>query len=116
MGMIRVPAAKPSPRVRAGVLKWYAGDMFRLIFQLELTDQDGAPVALGAEDSLTVQFFDETQQLIYAASPTVTDNQAELIFDDEVSEKFGKGTYFYDIRCTHENRLTLVRQNRVVVE
>lgn len=114
--MTRLPAAKQSPRVSAGVLRWYEGDTFRLRLRLELVDQDGAPVTLGADDVVTVQFFDETQQPVHTASPTVTDNEAELVFGDAVSAKFKKGTYCYDVCCQHEDRLTLVRQNRVVVE
>lgn len=114
--MTTLPAAKQSPRVDAGVLRWYAGDTFRLLLQLEVVDQDGAVVMLGEDDTLTVEFFDQTQKPVYTASPTLTASQAELVFDEALSAKFTKGTYSYDICCTHGDNLTLVRQNRVIVE
>ena len=56
--MNRLPAARPSPRIAGGALRWYAGDTFSLTLQLELTDQDGEEVAIGASDSVTVSFYD----------------------------------------------------------
>ena len=56
--MTKLPGARPSPRIAGGVLRWYAGDTFSVTLALELRDQDGDPVTVGASDSLTVSFFD----------------------------------------------------------
>ena len=42
-----------------GVLRWYAGDTFKVTLRLELQDQDGEAVTVGADDSVTVRFYDE---------------------------------------------------------
>jgi hypothetical protein len=55
--MTKLPGAKPSPRIAGGVLRWYAGDTFSVTLALELRDQDGDPVTVGASDSLTVSFL-----------------------------------------------------------
>ena len=49
--MTTLPAARPSPRVAGGVLRWYAGDTFKVTLRLELQDQDGEAVTVGADDS-----------------------------------------------------------------
>ena len=54
--MTKLPAARPSPRVAGGVLRWYAGDTFTITLRLELQDQDGEAVTVGADDSVTVRF------------------------------------------------------------
>ena len=36
--MTKLPAARPSPRVEGGVLRWYAGDTFKVTLRLELQD------------------------------------------------------------------------------
>lgn len=51
--MTKLPAARPSPRVAGGVLRWYAGDTFKVTLRLELQDQDGEAVTVGADDSVT---------------------------------------------------------------
>ena len=64
--MTKLPGAKPSPRIAGGVLRWYAGDTFSVTLALELRDQDGDPVTVGACDAskkLTVRLSD---------APTVT--------------------------------------------
>ena len=107
--MTKLPGAKPSPRIAGGVLRWYAGDTFSVALALELRDQDGDPVTVGASDSLTVSFFD-------ASHDRVTGGQATLTFDNTVSAKFPKGAYFYDILYTHGDKTTLARDNRAAAE
>ena len=50
--MTKLPGAKPSPRIAGGVLRWYAGDTFSVTLALELRDQDGDPVTVGASDKI----------------------------------------------------------------
>ena len=52
--MTKLPGAKPSPRIAGGVLRWYAGDTFSVTLALELRDQDGETVSVGASDSETL--------------------------------------------------------------
>ena len=63
--MTKLPGAKPSPRIAGGVLRWYAGDTFSVTLALELRDQDGDPVTVGASDSLTVSFFDASHAPVH---------------------------------------------------
>ena len=115
--MTKLPAAKPSPRIAGGVLRWYAGDTFSVTLALELRDQDGEAVAVGATDSLTVRFFDEAHVPVHTFQfDSVTGGQATLVFDDTVSAKFPKGAYFYDILYTHGDKTTLARDNRAAAE
>ena len=84
---------------------------------LELRDQDGDPVTVGASDSLTVSFFDASHAPVHTFQfDRVTGGQATLTFDDTVSAKFPKGAYFYDILYTHGDKTTLARDNRAAAE
>ncbi len=115
--MNRLPAARPSPRIAGGALRWYAGDTFSLTLQLELMDQDGEAVAIGASDSVTVSFYDETRAEVHTFTASgVTDGCVKLTFDDTVSGKFRKGSYTYDILYTHGEKTTLARDNPACVE
>ena len=99
------------------MLRWYAGDTFSVTLALELRDQDGEAVAIGAADSLTVHFFDEAHTPVHTFQfDRVTGGQATLTFDDTVSAKFPKGAYFYDILYTHGDKTTLARDNRAAAE
>lgn len=114
---MRLPAAYASPRVEAGVLCWYEGDMFKLTLTFDLRDQDGEAVTIGASDSVGVTFYNETHETAHTFSlQSIEHNRAELDFDSTVTEKFPKGQYTYDIRFTHSGRTTLARGNRALVE
>lgn len=77
--MTKLPAARPSPRVAGGVLRWYAGDTFKVTLRLELQDQDGEAVTVGADDSVTVRFYDEQNAPVHTFSFTgVTGNGVSL--------------------------------------
>ena len=90
--MTKLPAARPSPRVAGGVLRWYAGDTFTITLRLELQDQDGEAVTVGADDSVTVRFSDEQHAPVHTFSFTgVTGNCVTLGFDETVSAKFPHG-------------------------
>ena len=55
--MTKLPAARPSPRVAGGVLRWYAGDTFSVTLALELKkafQEKGYPFLV---DSSTNQQF-----------------------------------------------------------
>ena len=115
--MTKLPGAKPSPRIAGGVLRWYAGDTFSVTLALELRDQDGETVSVGASDSLTVSFFDASHTPVHTFQfDRVTGGQATLTFDDTVSAKFPRGAYFYDILYTHGDKTTLARDNHAAAE
>ena len=44
------------------------------------------------------------------------DNQVTLVVDAEISAKFPKGRYTYDVEFSHGDRTTLARDNKVRVE
>ena len=115
--MTKLPGAKPSPRIAGGVLRWYAGDTFSVTLALELRDQDGDPVTVGASDSLTVSFFDASHAPVHTFQfDRVENDQVTLNFDATVTAKFTKGKYTYDIRYTHGDKTTLASGNRAFVE
>lgn len=119
--MGNIPTAKPSPRVENGTLFWYAGDLFQVDVALELTDQDGGAVHIGANDTVTVTFYDVQRQTVHTFTPSVTNDRATLVFDETVSAKFPKGRYTYDMeyRYTDTNgkrKTTLMRDNPCRVE
>lgn len=115
--MTKLPAAKPSPRIAGGALRWYAGDTFSMTLALELCDQDGVPISVGTDDRLTVQFYDAAHEAVHAFQFDRVENaRVTLTFDETVSAKFPKGLYFYDVLYAHGDRTTLARDNRAFVE
>ena len=110
--MTKLPAARPSPRVAGGVLRWYAGDTFKVTLRLELQDQDGEAVTVGADDSVTVRFYDEQNAPVHTFSFT----GVTVVFDETVSAKFPQGAYRYDILYTHGDKTTLARGNCAAAE
>ena len=103
-----IPGARVSPRIANGCICWYEGDTFSLRLRLELEDQDGEDVTIGTSDSVKVTFYDRTraqvQQFVYSG---ITGNMMTLDFTEDVSAKFPKGLYHYDILYTHGDRTTL---------
>ena len=112
-----IPSGKQSPRVVNGCLYWYAGDTFELDVRLELEDQDGVPVALGAEDMVTLIFRDETDAPVRQFTfSDVADNTVTLQMDSNVTEDFPRGEYRLDIRYDHAQRTTVLRGSHCHVE
>ena len=115
--MTKLPAAKPSPRIAGGVLRWYDGDTFEIVLRFDLEDQDGEAVDIGSTHSVSVEFLDDTRQSVHTFRfSEVEGNQVTLEFDEQTTAKFAKGSYVYDIRYTHGDRTTLARRNPAVVE
>lgn len=112
-----LPAARMSPRILNGALKWYEGDTFELEIQLELTDQFGEAVELAPEHTITFLFFDARREPIYEVTFTeITDNTVLLRFTEGVTTLFPKGEYTYDVIYKGIGRRTLVNDAPVVVE
>lgn len=114
---IPIPGAYASPRISNGVLCWYAGDTFSVVIQADLVDQDGAAVDIGATDTVKVTFRDDTRAEVWSKTfSNVANNQVTLVVDAEISAKFPKGRYTYDVEFSHGDRTTLARDNKVRVE
>ena len=114
---IPIPGAYASPRISNGVLCWYAGDTFEIAIQIDLEDQDGENVEIAAEDRVRITFYDETREVIHTETyRKIAGNTVTLTVDAEVSAKFPKGLYSYDIEFLHGDRTTLARDNRIRVE
>ena len=120
--MANIPSAEASPRIENGVLYWYAGDTGTIVFEVNLTDQDGEPLTIDADDVFDVIFYDCRKQIVQQfENPdtlTVTDNQISMDFDDTVTANFTKGHYTYDVIYTRDSDgkvSTLAKDNEVVV-
>lgn len=112
-----IPGARVSPRIANGCICWYEGDTFSLRLRMELEDQDGADVTIGQTDTIKVTFYDWTRKAVQEFSFTGADeNTVTLAFTDEVTAKFPRGIYRYDILYTHGNRTTLASGNIARVE
>ena len=114
---IPIPGAYASPRISNGVLCWYAGDTFSVVIQADLVDQDGAAVDIGETDTVKITFRDDTRAEVWSKTfSNVANNQVTLVVDAEISAKFPKGRYTYDVELSHGDRTTLARDNKVRVE
>lgn len=112
-----IPGARMSPRIANGCICWYEGDTFSLVLRMELEDQDGADVTIGESDTVKVTFRDRTEQTVQEFSfESVAENSVTLEFTDEVTGKFPRGVYTYDILYTHGDRTTLASRNIARVE
>lgn len=121
--MGNLPTAKVSPRIENGVLYWYAGDTFTLELELSLEDQDGTALAVDSDtDDVTVEFYNDRRESVKTfsygktAGSTITGNVISLVFDEQVSALFPKGSYTYDVIYQSTWRRTLVRENQAVAE
>ena len=115
--MANIPNAEMSPRIVNGVLKWYEGDTFELVLELDLTDQDGEAIIIGASDTVRIVFLDECREQVKEFSFTnVQNNTVTLEFDSTATALFGKGRYSYDVYLSSNARVTLANDNEVVVE
>ena len=112
-----LPAAAPSPRIDGGVLKWYAGDVFDLQVQLELTDEYGDALVFDPTHTVTFVFRDRCRRVVYELCFTdITDNTVVLQLTEAVTALFPKGRYTYDVIYEGVGRRTIVRDAPVWVE
>lgn len=112
-----LPSANPSPRIVGGVIKWYEGDTFDLQVDIELMDQNGDGVVILPEHALDFVFRNSRNEIVYAVRFTeITDNCVVLAFTPDVSSKFPKGGYTYDVYYDGAKRKTLVDQAPIIVE
>lgn len=115
--MYNIPNAEISPRIVNGVIRWYQGDTFDIQLTIELEDQDGEPVIIGADDTVKIIF--ENARLVPVKTFTFTnvqENTVVMTFDDEAAALFPKGNYTYDVRLEGAGKTTIANDNKVVVE
>lgn len=112
-----MPSVKPSPRVECGAICWYEGDTCEIEFHISIKDDDGNPVALLPSDIIALRVYDVYNRDIANVDYTnVQDNIILWKIDEEMTAKFPRGRYFYDI--THQNGYvtTVCDRNRMIVE
>ena len=115
--MWSLPAAAPAPRMSAGVLKWYEGDVFDLAVQLELTDEAGMHLPIEAEHRITLVFRNERRQVIWELCYTgIEDDRITVRVTEPVTALFPAGRYTYDVIYEGVGRRTLVRNAPILVE
>ena len=122
----RIPLKRSEPytysmtyRIENGVLYWYAGDTFRLNLNLTLKDTTGETVTVGAEDTLELTFYDRRRDTVKTLTWTgddAADGFVTVVMDESVSALFPAGRYSYDLRLLGEERTTLIRGGRIIVE
>ena len=112
-----LPAACESPRITAGVLKWYAGDVFELQVRLEHTDQNGAEVSVLPTDTVTFEFRNACRTPVYKVTFTeIEDNTVVVRFGEQETALFPAGSYTYDVIYKGAVRRTLASDAPVLVE
>lgn len=115
--MPRIPNALPSPRINCGVIHWYENDTFELQIELELEDQDGEAVIIGASDTVRIVFLNACRETVKEFSFTnIQNNTVTMDFDAATTALFPHGRYTYDVIYSAVERTTICDSNRVVVE
>ena len=113
----RLPEAAASPRVVGGVLKWYAGDTFRLRVQLRMTDQNRNPVAIREGQKVEFIFRDHRDRQVHRAIfEDVEGDCVTLVFDEDITALFPAGDYTYDVVYSGYVRKTLAHRAPICVE
>lgn len=112
-----LPHAELSPRLRNGVLYWYAGDTFDIDIHLVLRDYDGEEIVVPENASVIFAFRNESEETVKEFSfSNIVDNTVKLEFDEVCTALFPPGEYSYDVYYEIGYRTTLANNNRVVVE
>lgn len=115
--MQNIPNAEMSPRIVNGVIYWYEGDTFNIKLNISLFDDDGNPVPI-AEDAVADVVFKRNngKEIHRFHFDELPEGEVNMIFTEEISGKFIKGVYSYDVMYSADNRTTIVNDNQVIVE
>ena len=118
-GMANIPSAYESPRIENGSVRFYAGDTFEIDLKMEITDNNGLPVTLSANDTIDIVLTscrgEELLTLQYNGSD-LDGSVLTIQVDSELSAKIPAGRHKYDIYLTHDgDRTTVVCGNRLEV-
>ena len=112
-----LPSARMSPRIINGALKWYEGDTFNLQVEIDLTDENGDKVEMVAPQTVEFRFHNKRDVLVWAVTfENIENNTVVLNFNKEVTGKFPKGEYNYNVIYNGAYRKTLARMAPVYVE
>lgn len=108
--------AKQSPReCPDGTIRWYEGDTFELIFEINILDENNLPIPIGATDTIEVCFRDKHDTIVHKFTETGS-NVITMQFIEEISKKFKTGEYNYCTRFRGDYIKTIMHNNKVVVE
>ena len=114
--MGNIAGAPMSPRVCNGSLYWFWRDTGQIDIECNITDQDGAPVVLGGDDTIEMEIRDRTNQIVYTASFNAGDH-VRLDLTEETSEAMRPGSYTMTVWVEHAGkRSTLACKVRIEVE
>lgn len=112
-----LPAARMSPRLINGALKWYEGDTFKLQVKIELTDENDDVIDITDSHVVDFVFRDEKKRVVWAMRfENIKDNTVALVIDEDVTMNFPKGEYTYDVIYSGTYRKTLVNEAPITVE
>lgn len=119
-----MPVAKQSPRIKNGVIYWYAGDAFAIDWEVQLMDDEGTAITFKPGDQLVWSFFSTSDKVkpVYTFTfnyDDIQDNKVTLLFSRAISSKFAIGSYTYCVKFidTENDRVvTLNATNKVQVE
>ena len=116
--MVAVPGAKLSPRICNGVLLWYSGDTFSVMFHLDLENADGK-ILLTSSDSVEIIFRDCCENDVLKVTVAVVDSQdnaVPLVIDDDTTQKVVAGEYTYDLDLVGTDyRTSIIDKNKAIV-
>lgn len=112
-----IPNAELSPRIVNGVIRWYYLDTFSVQLSLDLTDQDGEPLVLSNDDTVSIVFRDQSRNTVKEFTfAEIADNTVTMEFDSDCTALFDRGNYTYIVAVTHGDRTTIAHENKAVVE
>lgn len=111
---------KESPRFVGDTLIYYAGDVFAVEFEFDLT-RDGEKMNISSDDTIIFEFRGENMRGITGkrecGGDEVIDNVLTFDWDSEWTKEFTRGKYSYRIRYVRSDGITTVAAyGNVIVE
>lgn len=96
----RIPTGAPLPSICGGVLLWCEGDVFTFTLKLRLFSL-GEELSDLTEYRFGANFYDASGDLVHSFTADGDGSCTfPLAFTEEVSAKFPKGIYHFDVRVT----------------
>lgn len=110
-----VKLAKPSPRIEDGIIKWYAWDTFDLNFEFIFTDEDWNKIPEEETDCLEFTIYNQYYDVLYSTEVHQS-HEVPVSIDEEMTQKFTRGNYYYIIRRIAGYITTIIQENEIIVE
>jgi len=111
-----IKCAKQSPRVCGdNTIRWYEGDTFQIELNFTKLDNNGNTLSVEETDVFAMTIVNKQKEVIHEIEVTGT-NTIVIDMTEELTAKFTKGTYFYDVELRGEYITTVVNENKLVVE